>query len=110
MRDRAKVATRGTATGPDVRSLKDAAAVTREMARRYVSGLAVPRDEQLQRIAAWLEVDALWLRDGVGGAGRLADEERELLMLFRQCHAEGKRFVMKAAKAALILDDPNEAR
>lgn len=108
MEQRGKLTTRGTARGPDVRGLKNAAGVTREMVRRYLNGSAMPRPDHLRRIAEWLEVDAIWLRDGVGSQQRLADEERELLDTYRQCSAAGRRFVMQAAAAAVNMHDASE--
>ncbi|WP_303756997.1 helix-turn-helix domain-containing protein [Enterobacter kobei] len=51
------------------RSVKDlslACDVTYEMARRYTLGTAKPRDEKLQKIADWLNVQAAWLDYGEG--------------------------------------------
>ncbi|MBG0696796.1 helix-turn-helix transcriptional regulator [Enterobacter roggenkampii] len=62
------------------RSVKDlslACDVTYEMARRYTLGTAKPRDEKLQKIADWLNVQAAWLDYGEGesAAGTLPENE-----------------------------------
>lgn len=62
------------------RSVKDlslACDVTYEMARRYTLGTAKPRDEKLQKIADWLNVQAAWLDYGEGDSatGMLPETE-----------------------------------
>ncbi|CAM8430071.1 MULTISPECIES: helix-turn-helix domain-containing protein [Enterobacter cloacae complex] len=49
-----------------VKDLSQACDVTYEMARRYTLGTAKPRDEKLQKIADWLNVQAAWLDYGEG--------------------------------------------
>lgn len=54
----------GTKHGVDVAALQAVASVTREMARRYVEGLAIPHPDTMRSIADWLNVRVGWLRDG----------------------------------------------
>lgn len=63
------------------RSVKDlslACDVTYEMARRYTLGTAKPRDEKLQKIADWLNVQAAWLDYGEDESAAVKLPEREL--------------------------------
>ena len=57
---------RGAKSGVDVAPLAKAATVSREMARRYTEGLALPDAEKMQGICSWLGVRVPWLRDGEG--------------------------------------------
>jgi transcriptional regulator with XRE-family HTH domain len=66
MRDRGYKSKRGASSGVDVGPLATAARVSREMARRYTEGSALPDANRLQVIADWLQVRAAWLRDGEG--------------------------------------------
>lgn len=50
----------------NVGPLAKAAGTTREMARRYVEGKALPDPNKLPSIARFLEVKLPWLRDGEG--------------------------------------------
>lgn len=43
-------------SGVDVNALAAAASITYEMARRYAEGLATPRPDKIEAIAAWLGV------------------------------------------------------
>lgn len=60
-----------------VKDLSQACDVTYEMARRYTLGTAKPRDEKLQKIADWLNVQAAWLDYGEGESApvKLPDTE-----------------------------------
>lgn len=60
-----------------VKDLSQACDVTYEMARRYTLGTAKPRDEKLQKIADWLNVQAAWLDYGEGESApaKLQDTE-----------------------------------
>jgi transcriptional regulator with XRE-family HTH domain len=57
---------RGAASGVDVGPLAKVANVSREMARRYTEGGALPDPNRMQRIADWLQVRIAWLRDNEG--------------------------------------------
>jgi transcriptional regulator with XRE-family HTH domain len=59
---------RNAKSGVDVGPLAKAAGVSREMARRYTQGSAVPDVDRMKKIADWLEVRVTWLRDGEGTA------------------------------------------
>lgn len=54
------------AHGVDVVPLMAVANVTREAARKYVTGKSLPDEERIVRIAEWLDVRLAWLRDGEG--------------------------------------------
>jgi transcriptional regulator with XRE-family HTH domain len=66
MRDRGYLSQRGAQSGVDVGPLSKYAGVSREMARRYTEGSALPDPNRLQKIAQWLNVRPAWLRDGEG--------------------------------------------
>jgi len=55
-----------TKHGVDVAALQRETGVTREMARRYLEGEAIPGPDRLRAIAEWLGVRFGWLRDGEG--------------------------------------------
>lgn len=57
---------RNAKSGVDVGPLGKVAKVTREMARRYTEGTALPDPDKMQAIASWLGVRMAWLRDGEG--------------------------------------------
>lgn len=57
---------RGAKAGVDVGPLASAAGITREMARRYVLGEALPNSDRMDKIAGWLKLKMAWLRDGDG--------------------------------------------
>jgi transcriptional regulator with XRE-family HTH domain len=57
---------RNAKSGVDVGPLAKVAKVTREMARRYTEGTAIPDADRLKVIAEWLGVRLAWLRDGEG--------------------------------------------
>lgn len=57
---------RNAKSGVDVGPLAKVAKVTREMARRYTEGAAVPDLNRMRLIADWLGVRLAWLRDGEG--------------------------------------------
>lgn len=68
---------RNAKSGADVGPLAKAANVTREMARRYTEGKAVPDVNKMKVIADWLNVRLAWLRDGEGakrGESNLAQQ------------------------------------
>jgi hypothetical protein len=50
----------------NVGPLAGVARVTREMARRYVNGEAIPETDKMAAIAEFLAVRVAWLRDGEG--------------------------------------------
>lgn len=52
--------------GVAVAPLAKAAKTTREMARRYALGKAIPDTNRIDAIANWLGVRVAWLRDGEG--------------------------------------------
>lgn len=58
--------TRNAKSGVDVGPLAKTARVTREMARRYTEGTAIPDVNRMKMIAEWLGVRLAWLRDGEG--------------------------------------------
>jgi transcriptional regulator with XRE-family HTH domain len=60
---------RGAKAGVAVAELAAAAEITREMARRYVLGEAIPDTDRLDKIAGWLGVKVAWLRDGDADQG-----------------------------------------
>lgn len=64
MLDRGLSSARNAKSGVDVGPLAKAAKVTREMARRYTEGNAVPNLDKMHVIAEWLGVRLPWLRDG----------------------------------------------
>lgn len=66
MLDRSFHSARNAKSGVDVGPLAKAAKVTREMARRYTEGGAIPDLNKMKLIANWLEVRLPWLRDGEG--------------------------------------------
>jgi transcriptional regulator with XRE-family HTH domain len=77
MLDRGYRSSRGARSGVDVNELRQRARVSREMARRYVEGEAVPDLERVVRIAEWLGVRVAWLLYGEGSraaAGQAAAE------------------------------------
>lgn len=57
---------RNAKSGVDVGPLAKAAKVTREMARRYTEGTAIPDLNKMKVVADWLNVRLAWLRDGEG--------------------------------------------
>lgn len=69
---------RNAKSGVDVAPLAKIASVTREMARRYTEGAALPDVNKMRVIADWLGVRVAWLRDGEGerrpGAGAAKQE------------------------------------
>lgn len=66
MRDIGLRSTRNAKSGVDAGPLAAEIKVTREMARRYTEGTAIPDLNKMERIAAWLGVRLPWLRDGEG--------------------------------------------
>src|SRR5690606_25380821 len=84
--------------------LSRAAKVTREMARRYTEGTAIPDIDRLQRIADWLGVRVAWLRDGEGpmrdegqvakapeqGSVVLSEEAREIAMVWQSLSPDAR--------------------
>lgn len=54
----------GTKHGVDAAALQRVANVSREMARRYLEGLAIPNPDPMKAIADWLDIRVAWLRDG----------------------------------------------
>lgn len=66
MKDRGFESARNARSGVDVGPLARAAKVTREMARRYTEGSALPDANKMQVVADWLGVRIAWLRDGEG--------------------------------------------
>ena len=78
---RGHAAPRGGAGGVNVAMLSAAAknvkgkGVTREMARRYATGAALPEADRMRSIAAWLKVRVGWLRDGEGEPDIIAQSE-----------------------------------
>lgn len=66
MRDGHYLSRRGAASGVDVGPLARIAGVSREMARRYTEGGALPDPNRMQLIADWLQVRIAWLRDNEG--------------------------------------------
>lgn len=84
---------RNAKSGVDVGPLAKVAKVTREMARRYTEGSAIPDLNKMKLIAEWLGVRLAWLRDGEGAkhanghvarqepaAYALTDEAREIAL------------------------------
>lgn len=55
-----------TKHGVDTAALQRTAGVSREMARRYLEGMAIPNPDPMRAIANWLGVRVAWLRDGEG--------------------------------------------
>lgn len=75
------VSKRGAKSGVDVSPITAWAGVTREMARRYVSGQALPDPDRMAKIADALHRRVAWLRDGEGpenpdAAPRVAESPR----------------------------------
>ncbi len=66
MKEQGLASARNAKSGVDVGPLAKAAAVSREMARRYTDGSAIPDLNRMGKIAAWLNVRLPWLRDGDG--------------------------------------------
>lgn len=52
-------------SGVAIRELSIATGISMEMARRYTLGLALPKSNIIKIIADWLDVNPLWLRDGI---------------------------------------------
>lgn len=65
MRERGLTSPCGRA-GVNIRALANAVGVRYEMARRYVSGLAMPNDDTIRAIARWLGTTSAWLKFGEG--------------------------------------------
>jgi len=61
--DRGHVSARNS-SGVDVNAVAQNAGCSYEMARRYVAGLAVPGEDTMRQIAAWLRVPVAWLALG----------------------------------------------
>lgn len=71
----------GTKHGVDAVALQNVAGVSREMARRYLEGMAIPNPDPMRAIADWLNVRVSWLRDGDGAMRRtltLMNDAREI--------------------------------
>jgi transcriptional regulator with XRE-family HTH domain len=66
MLDHGHRSARNAKSGVDVGPLSKATKVTREMARRYTEGGAIPDVNKMQKMADWLGVRLAWLRDGEG--------------------------------------------
>lgn len=66
MLDKGLRSARGATAGVDVAPLAKAAGVSREMARRYTDGKALPDLNRMQKMATWLGIRLPWLRDGEG--------------------------------------------
>lgn len=66
MRAERYTSSRNAKSGVDVAPLAAAAKVTREMARRYTEGTAIPDINKMALIATWLNIRLPWLRDGEG--------------------------------------------
>ena len=80
MLERGLRSSRNAKSGVDVAPLARAAQVTREMARRYTEGTAIPDLNKMSLIAQWLDVRLAWLRDGEGEkrvSARLATTAQE---------------------------------
>lgn len=66
-------------SGVDVGAVAAAGGCSYEMARRYVEGLAMPGDDVVRALAAWLRVPLAWLALGEGdGASAPALDNRAL--------------------------------
>lgn len=87
---------RSAKSGVDVAPLAQIATVTREMARRYTEGKAIPDPNKMQVIAAGLGVRIAWLRDGEGDKH---DARRELVAA--QPVAEYRTLSQEALQVAL---------
>ena len=72
MLERGFVSSRNAKSGVDVGPLAKAARVTREMARRYTQGGAVPDMDKMKLVADSLGVRIAWLRDGEGAKRAIA--------------------------------------
>lgn len=68
---------RNAKSGVDVGPLAKASKVTREMARRYTEGTAIPDANKMAVIADWLNVRVAWLRDGEGAMRNAAHTARQ---------------------------------
>lgn len=66
LKEQGMISARNAKSGVDVGPLAKTASVSREMARRYTDGTAVPDLNRMGRIATWLNVRLPWLRDGDG--------------------------------------------
>lgn len=77
MIDAGHAARRGAAHGCDPIALAKAVAVTKEMARRYLTGEALPGPDKEKRIADWLGINIAWLRDNTPPKVRLPKEARQ---------------------------------
>lgn len=64
LREAGMKSSRNAKSGVDVKPLATIAGVSREMARRYTEGSALPDANKLARIAEALDVRVAWLRDG----------------------------------------------
>ena len=64
MRESSVARKSGTKHGVDATALKGVAGVSREMARRYLEGQAIPNPDPMKAIADWLGIRVAWLRDG----------------------------------------------
>lgn len=58
-------------SGIDVSGLAKGAGVSYEMARRYAEGLAMPRPDVIDQIAAWLHMDPAVLAWGTAAPGEV---------------------------------------
>lgn len=107
MRDKGLVAKKGAASGLDAGSLATVAGVSLEMARRYIDGLAVPRRAKMELIADYLDVNLMWLRDGLGPKNgdpvlALKPHEHTILRKIRRLDDQGVKWVIHAIDAELL--------
>lgn len=78
MLEKGYVAKRSASSGVDFLLLAKQANVSKEMARRYTIGKAIPGPDTMKVIAAWLGVNLSWLRDGIGAAIEVEDQIKVL--------------------------------
>lgn len=103
-----KTVREGRKVEPDVAALMQAAHVSRQSARSYLTGNAMPAGRKLLAVAEWLEVDPIWLRDGVGEKkrapiDRLSFDEKIVIAYYRAAPLAGKATIMRAGRKAVAM-------
>jgi len=113
MRELPVAAKPGTKHGVNASALQKVAGVTREMARRYVEGMAIPNPDTMRLIADWLEVRVAWLRDGEEPkrpvTGRRPISEIDAMMSAASPRSQRViRRIKEAAEAGRLTDEDME--
>lgn len=95
------------ASGVDVGAVAANGGCSYEMARRYVSGLAVPGEEVMRNLASWLRVKVGWLafgeRAGAKGAAEVSASTLEACLAAVQEAQEIAGVALPPARAAALV-------